>query len=242
MEFNEELIPLSDRELDLEYRKYRLFAYLQRISERFKEKRLYPHLSELKDRYSELLSFKGKKEDLSSSFPRELKGFDPEGGYPIYERKLEDEGFLEGVDRLIEIGLPYIREQLEEGEELRHSVMEHIRVHPVGLLPLQKKEGYLLLARAREWRVYRYYLNRVQTPSADRRYRDLRTRYLTSFRRIDEPQRIKQRLLREEGRTPIPAVYWVESEWPLPRIETLLPIAKQVLMRLPEGPDPRLAA
>lgn len=239
MEFSNELLRLSDRELDHEYRKYKLFGYLQRIAERFREKRLYPYLSELKDQYSELLSFKGKKEELSGSFPKELTGFDFEKQRLEYRSLIKDEGFMEEIDRIIELSLPRIKEQLDKGEELRSSVMDHIEVRPIGLLPLRKREGYLLLSRTDEWRAYRYRLKRIQNPSADRRYKDLRTRFLGSFRRMKAPEGIKDELVRSERLTANPAVFWIECDLMIPHIETLLPIAKQVLMGLLERVEPK---
>jgi hypothetical protein len=238
MEFNNSLLPISDRDLDLEYRKYRLLAYLQGVADRFREQRLYPYLNELKDQYSELLSFKGKKEELSGSFPKELQGFDPEEQRLVYRSLVKDEAFMEEIDNIVDLSLPRIKEQLEKGEELRHSVMEHIEVRPVGLLPLRKREGYLLLSRTDEWRAYRYSLKRIQDPSADRRYRDLRTRYLASFQKLKGPDGIKEELIKGERSFKDPAVFWIESDLMLPHIETLLPIAKQVLMRLLERVEP----
>ncbi|MFB6257310.1 MAG: hypothetical protein ABEH38_01340 [Flavobacteriales bacterium] len=232
MEFSNELIPLSDRELDREYRKYKLMAYLQEIGRKFREKRLYPYLSELKRHYTELLSFKGKKEELANSFPRELSDIDLEEQRLAYRSVVKEDAFMEEMDRIVELSLPYLKEHLEKGEELRSSVMEHIEVKPVGLIPLHKREGFLLLSRTDELRAYRYRLNMIQDPSADRRYRDLRTLYLFSFQKIWSPERVKEELLREHQDLPNPAVFWIESDLMVPHIETLLPIAKQVLIRL----------
>ncbi len=232
MVFSDEFHPIPDRELDFEYRKYRLLAYLKRIGELFREKRLYPYLSELKRQYTELLSFKGKKDELASAFPKELSGVDLEGQLLNYERSIDDEAFMEEIDRIIDVSLPRIKERLKDGEELRSSVRDHIDVRSVGLLPLQKREGYLLLSRPSEWRAYRYRLNLVQDPSADRRYRDLRTRYLTSFRKMNTPEKLKERLIKEYRDLPQPAVFRIESELLVPHIETLMPIAKQLLMHL----------
>ncbi len=225
----------------MEYRKYKLFAYLQRIGRRFAEMRLYPHLSELKRQYTELLSFKGKKEELSSSFPRELSGLDLEEQRSVYRRLVKDEAFMEEIDRFVDMSLPRIKECLLEGEELRSSIMEEVEVKPVGLLPLRKREGYLLLSMADEWRIYRYRLKRIQDPSVDQRYRDLRTHYWASYRKVSAPEKLKERILLEKE-LPNPAVFWVKSDLMVPHIETLLPVAKQVLVRLLEKVEPQRAA
>lgn len=243
MVFSNDIRSITDRDLDFEYRKYVLLAYLQKVGSRFREKRLYPYLNELKRQYTEFLAFKGKKDELANAFPGELSGIDLEKRRLTYEASVEDEAFMEEIDRIIELSLPRIKERLKDGEELRSSVMDRVDVRPVGLLPLQKREGYLLLSRPDEWRAYRYRLNMVQDPSADRRYRDLRTRYLSSFRKIDPPEKLKEHLIKEYRDLPDPAVFRIGSELLVPHIETLLPIAKQLLMHLlgELGPDdPRM--
>lgn len=230
MEFATDLLALKDRDLDPEYKKYVLLAYLKRVGERFRERRLYPYLSELKRQYTELLSYKGRKEELSNSFPRRLTGVDPQRQRLFFKELIEDEEFIQELDKIVEQSLPRIKEELERGEEIRSTVMEHIEVRPVGLLPLRKREGYLLLSRRKEWRAYRYRLNYVQGPSAERRYRDLRTHYLASFGELNSPEGLKGRLIRRDGRLPNPAVFWISSDLMVPHIETLLPLAKQLLI------------
>lgn len=234
MDISNELLHISERGVDLEYRKFKLLAYLQRIGTKFREKRLYPYLSELKRYYTDLLSFKGRKEELSGSFPKELSGIDLEEQRLVYKGLVKDEAFMEEIDRIIDLSLPKIKEELAKGEELRSSIMEHIELKPVGLLPLRKREGFLLLSLSSEWRAYRYRLNRVQDPSSDRRYRDLRTRYLASFGNMNPPEKIKEELMKEHRDLPNPAVFCIESDPMLPHIETLLPVAKQVMIRLLE--------
>lgn len=230
MEFVTKLLSLNDRDLDLEYKKYMLLAYLKRVGERFRERRLYPYLSELKRQYTELLSYKGRKDELSNSFPRELSGIDLEAQRLSFRHLIEDEEFMQEIDRIIAVSLPRIKEQLDKGEEIRSSVMEHIEVRPVGLLPLRKREGYLLLSRRDEWRAYWYRLNYVQDPSAERRYRDLRTHYLASFGAMNSPEGLKERLIHGHRELPNPAVFWIDSDLMVPHIETLLPVAKQLLI------------
>lgn len=234
MDFSTPFLSLVDRDLDPEYRKYMLLAFLQRIGQRFREKRLYPYLNELKKQYTEFLSFRGKKEEMHSSFPRELSGIDLEKQQLYYRTLIHDEEFIEEIDRIVEMSLPRIKEELDRGEDLRNSVMEHVEIRPVGLLPLHKREGYLLLSRSDEWRVYRYRLNFIQHPSVDKRYKDLRTHYIDSFPPIHGPESIKDRLMKERTDWPNPAVFWIESDLLVPHVETLLPIAKQVLMHLLE--------
>lgn len=239
MVFSNDIRAITDRELDLEHRKYLLLAYLQKVGSRFQEKRLYPYLNELKRQYSELLSFKGKKDELANAFSRDMNGIDLEKKRLTYEASVESDAFMEDIDGIIELGLPQIKERLKDGEELRNSVMDHVAVRPVGLLPLRKREGYLLLSRPDEWRAYRFRLNMVQDPSEEQRYRDLRTRYITSFRKINTPEKLKDRLIKENAELPDPAVFLIDTELLVPHIETLLPIAKQLLMHLIRdlGPD-----
>ena len=43
---------ITEKHIDLEYKRYVLLAYLQHVSEQFEEVRLYPALSELVNHYT----------------------------------------------------------------------------------------------------------------------------------------------------------------------------------------------
>ena len=79
---------ITENQIDFEYKKYVLLAYLQHVSENFTEYRLYPYLSDLIEHYRNLKSLKDNKNHLYNLFPERMKGADLEQFKLIYEKRL----------------------------------------------------------------------------------------------------------------------------------------------------------
>src|SRR5690606_11093562 len=111
---------------------------------------------------------------------------------------------------------------------------EHqLSLNPIGIIPLYKEEGYLLLKTNTiyETRAYRYKMTLIQ--SSGERYRGIRTDFIGSYRNslIHTFEAIKRQLIQERKELPNPATYLIESEKQYPVDETLLPIASRMLVR-----------
>ncbi|WKZ65897.1 MAG: hypothetical protein QY325_14140 [Flavobacteriales bacterium] len=216
--------------LDAELKEYRLLAYLQAITGRFAERKLYPYLQDLDARLMELLRLRREKQALRRALGGELTGFDPATGQAVHTPPPQDP-WLDVVDEVIAMAIPRLRHALAEGMALRGDVVQAIRFSPVGLLPLNPQAGWLLLRMGGDARAYLFELPMVSPAPGPKPPPAVRTRYVTSFAVgiATTYERIKGELLRHHRELPNPAVFAFETDLPLPRIETYMPVAKQLL-------------
>jgi hypothetical protein len=214
--------------LDLELKHYTLLAYLQRVRERFDQYKLYPHLSELRSHTTALASVRREKEDLSRHLHGDLIGFDPHTGEALHETVRQDPS-LDVIDDVIDMALPRLRSAWKAGEELRKEIAAHIHLSTVGLLPLHLQEGWLLLRKGGEARVYRYWVPFLRTPEVEAGMHHVRTRFVnsTTVGLQYTFEHIKSELVRTYRELPNPAVFALETDLALPHIETFMPLAKQ---------------
>lgn len=216
--------------LDEELDRYRMLAYLQRIDGRYREHKLYPHLEELEQRLAQLLVLREEQARLRDSAPRRLVGLDPERRTLVYEGPPED-ALWSNVEAMLDFSEPAIRRMLELGRELREELAQRIRFGPVGVLPLSTQEGYILLCQGREASVYAYTMPLYHGTPPVMRYRSVRTRYVTSCtvglgRSYGS---IKAELVKGLHQLPNPATFVFETDVTLPRVETFMPLAKQLV-------------
>lgn len=217
--------------IDLELKQYILLAYLQGVKRRFDERKLYPHLDELRQRLEELASLARTKDDMSTGLMRDLNGFDPRSGRPTFA-PLEEGAWLRIIDDVIAWSLPELRHMLGSGRELFDELAGQIHFEPVGVIPLNPREGYLLLREGNEARVYSYVVPLVQGAGEGVQYLNVTTHYITTctITLSRHYEQIKADLLRQVPDMPNPATFAFETGRALPCIETYLPIAKQLVL------------
>lgn len=224
---------LTEGPLDFEYRQYALLAYLQTVRQNFGQKRLYPDLSDLQRRYQQSRALQESKQALAARFRRSVTGIDLRSLTLTYQPEFTDEAPLQELSHILEYAVPRLHHAVSEGQELYGEVEENVWVSPIGIMPLQRQEGYVFVYEAlqRQVRVYEYQLlfyNDDTPPS-----RQLRTTPVevhgkslsTTF------EYLKLDLVRRRRHLPNPASYLVESRWPYPLEETLLPIAQRKVVR-----------
>lgn len=228
---------LTEGLIDFEYKKYVLLAYLQHVSRHFDEQKLYPFLSDLIFHYQNLLSFQQAKETVADSFPKRIKRIDLDNFRIEYERVMHDHCYLADIEAILAYAIPRLKESVEDGKEIYDFVAQHIEIEPVGILPLNTDEGYLLLnnGNANETNVFGYATSLFESP--DEKYRSLKTAYIQSYAKQFSHtfESIKLDLIRQHKQLPNPATFVVSSRLTFPVHETLLPIAKRSLMRFLAG-------
>jgi hypothetical protein len=219
--------------LDFEYKKYTLLAYLQSVQHSFEGRRLFPCLSDLISHYEQLRLFKEGKEELSNLFPKELSGIDAEALSLQYRKLVDDDEIMKVLEEVVHYAIPLFTDEIEAGKILYKEVEEMMYINPVGISPLQKNEGYLLLLieECSNLAIYKYEMSLFESSGAE--YRSLHTNLLD--RRNLSPwhslQHVKLELLKQYPALPNPATYAVGVQKKLPEDETLLPVAKRLLMR-----------
>jgi hypothetical protein len=213
--------------LDAELKRYQLLAYVQRVQAGFAALKLYPLLHELDHQVSGLLRLREGLSRAQREIGGELAGFDAATGMPVHA-PLPADPWIALVEDVIGEAVPTLKEALTEGRAIRDEIGRGIRFGPVGLLPLRPSHGWLLLRDGRDASAYAFELPMVASADAQAH---LRTRYVTTFTMSlgRTFERIKGELLERHPDPPNPAVFAFETDLSLPRIETYMPVAKQLL-------------
>ena len=218
--------------VDFEYKKYVLLGYLQHVKQNFNQQKLYPHLADLVTHYRNLSDFTNGKQLLFGQFPERISKVNLENFRIAYEKVTGDDELMKEIESIVYYAMPLLKSTLQDGREIYEFVEDHVSIVPVGILPLYKNEGYLLLKEAnKDTRVYEYQITLFE--EQHEQYRGIHTRYLTSYTHsfTNTFESIKQELIRQNKKLPNPATYAMVTEMLFPLQETVEPIAKRLLVR-----------
>ncbi|TNE81265.1 MAG: hypothetical protein EP332_03865 [Bacteroidetes bacterium] len=224
---------LTENIIDFEYKKYVLLAYLQQVQHDFKQPVLYPHMAELIEHYRKLLDFNKATEVVKEMNKGELSGIDLERFQLLYEQTLQNDKVMLELESIVDFALPQFKYHLSQGKEIYEDIEQQLSLVPIGIVPLYKQEGYLLLKsnEVSETRVYEYRITLFQ--NAHEKFRGIHTHYIDTFRNslINTFEGMKKNLIQQRKKLPNPATYLIESEKQYPVDGTLLPIASRMLVR-----------
>jgi hypothetical protein len=224
---------LTEGLIDYEYKKYILLAYLKNIRQHFNQSQLYPFLSDLVFHYRNLHTVKEQKKLLSEHFPKTLSHADIKKLKLSYDQVIKDDEVMKVMEEIIAFALPRLQAALDEGKELYEWVEEQISIESVGLTPIYRDEGYLFIhpEKKGDVAIYRYQLAFFE--HAEEKYQSLNTTFVAhETRTISHTyESIKVKLARRFRDLPNPAAYLAFSRLTFPMEQTLLPVAKRMLVR-----------
>ncbi len=219
--------------IDFEYKKYLLLAYLQKIGIHFNDKQLYPFLSDLVFHYNNLLSIKQNKTMAVNSFPKKISQIEFQNFKLEYEKLIQDDDYMAEIENIVDYALPKLKDYLKEGKDLYEFVEENLLLYPVGVLPIKPTNGYIFLKEKEkpDVKIYEYAVTIFE--SADEKFRGLKTQYVSTcfISIVNTFEMMKVDLIKSNKDLPNPATYAIESEITFPFEETLLPIAKRMLVK-----------
>lgn len=222
-----------DGYIDFELQKYRLLAYLQEVNKHFDATRLYPQLGDVIFHYRNLEDFRKNKQLLQNQFPKQLDSVNAEQLELVYKKMLEDDSLMAELEQIVNFGIENMKTTIDSGTKIYELVENHLHIEPVGIIPLYKNEGYLLLHfyNQHEVKAYTYTISVLRHSNAN--YTAVKLDYVDSYKKniSISYNSIKTQLVRSISTLPNPAVYYIESDLAVPLNETLLPIAKRTLVR-----------
>lgn len=223
---------LTEGLIDFEYKKYILLAYLKKVHETFEAKKLYPVFSELISHFRYLKELKENGENLQSNFRYPVESLD-KNTLALIRKSPDEEEWLKEIKQIITYSIPLMAKEIMDGKTIYDYAERNIIMEQVGLLPMNKTEGYfmLLFPNNNMVPVYTYQLSPI-TYMNEKAF-GLKTSYFSTFNHsLSMPvERIKQQVLVENPYLPNPAVYVFKAKEALPSEETYLPIAKRILYR-----------
>ena len=223
--------------IDFELKKYTLLAYLQQVNKYFDQNKLYPQLADIIFHYNNILAFRENRRFLQEHFPKQLTEINMQKLQVVYERMIEDSELMKELEEIIDYSAQKIKTTIQNGTEIYEYVEAKLNIEPVGLIPLDTNEGYLLICDAlfNTTVAYQYHLTIYE--KHDEKYRGIRTDFIQQWIRTvsNSPENIKAELIRNRRDFPNPAVYNIESLLAYPLEETLLPIAKRSFVKYIAG-------
>jgi hypothetical protein len=219
--------------IDFELKKYTLLAYLQEINKHFTENKLYPQLGDVVFHYNNLVAFRENKKFLQEHFPKQLTGIQMQKLQVLYEQMIEDTELMQELEDIINYSAITIKKTLQTGVSIYEFVEDKMNITPIGLIPLDIKEGYFFLSsgNTKNTRVYHYRLSIFE--KHDEKYRSIKTAYVDMWHLgiATTYENIKSDLIKYHKALPNPAVYSIEIDLSFPVDETLLPVAKRSLVK-----------
>ncbi len=224
---------LTDGLIDFEYKKYQLLAYFKKVKESFNRVELYPFMSDLVFHYRNLLLIKENHSLIRESFPKEISAEGIKNLEVNYKRIIEDDMIMQEIESIMEYALPQFKSSLDEGSFIYEYVESKCEIAPVGLTSLYANEGYLFIAQPpeKETNVYRYQVTIFE--QSTELMRGIHTQYLhTAERSLSNTyEHMKLNLIRQYTELPNPSVYLVMSRLKFPFDQTLMPVAKRLLVK-----------
>ncbi len=219
--------------VDFELQKYRLLAYLKEVNSYFNQTKLYPKLSDVIFHYNNLVAFRDNKKFLQDQFPKKLDQINMQKLQLMYEQMLADDDLMSELENIANYSIQQMKGTIDSGAEIYEFVENQTRIEPVGILPLYKNEGYLLLRYGQYTEVRAYTYNITLFEHQNAKYRGVKVEYVDSWPKsiTNTYENIKREIIRSIRTLPNPAVYSVETELTVPLDETFLPIAKRMLVR-----------
>ncbi len=224
---------LTESHIDFEYKKYMLLAYLQDVSKHFDQAFLYPGMTDLVMHYRNLIHLRDSRQHLLEQFPERIASTDMENFKIIFKKIVEDDQLMQELVNIIDFSIPEFEKHLQEGKRIYEFVEAHLNIQPVGVMPLNAGEGYILLRNGpkTETRVFEYQISFFENPRD--RYRSIVTQHLADFKYniSNSYENIKTELLRTYRKLPNPATYLIESDMCFPLTESLIPVAKRSFVK-----------
>lgn len=223
--------------IDFELKKYTLLAYLTEVGKYFNQNKLYPQLADVIFHYNNIVAFRENKKFLQEHFPKQLTDINIQKLQFAYEKMIEDDELMKELEDIIHYSAEKIKGTIRTGAEIYEFVEGKLSIEPVGIVPLDVNEGYLLLMdNSYNYTVaYQYRLTFFE--KHDEKYRGIRTDFVSRWHRTvsNSPESIKSDLIKNRKDLPNPAVYNIETALAYPLEETLLPIAKRSFVKYITG-------
>jgi hypothetical protein len=183
--------------------------------------------------YKNVESLLIKQQWYDKHLPSALKGIDVNKMQLIYEKMLSNDKTMEEIAGILLYAAPRFKSFVEAGREIFQLVEQMVSIESVGLLPLNKDYGYLIIYTEsnKEKKVFEYHLSAIEDPGEN--HRIMSVNYCRTFAHsfTDTFPSIKCELIRQNKSMPNPAVYSAICKHDFPFYETLLPVVRRVFLK-----------
>ncbi|WP_286747689.1 hypothetical protein [Roseivirga sp. UBA1976] len=224
---------ITDGLIDFEYKKYVLLAYLKHVEQNFDKTRLFPFLTELIEHYKDAKMLKDKKKTIRSEMPKEISRLDLSKLEIIYKELDEEKDLLKDIEEIVDYAIPTMERTLGKGKELHEWVESELKIDPIGIIPIYKDEGYVMLevGDSKLTSVFQYQVKKFIM--FNEQMRGVYFKFIDNIARGvgDTFEQIKLRLIKTYKTLPNPATFLIHGGLPLPLEETLIPMSKKLVLK-----------
>ena len=144
--------------MDFEYKTYVILDYIQYVNSKYKENKLFPTYPNLLTTYKSTLEFKQILDSFKKTITtKTLVGINWQEEKLVYEETKED-GFelTSEIELIIDYALPIFKKAISEGKRIYSTIDESISLDCVGIEPIYKKEGYLIIRSNKTFFTFKY--------------------------------------------------------------------------------------
>jgi hypothetical protein len=220
---------LTENHIDFEYKKYMVLGYLQDVSTKYNRKELYPALADVIAHYKNLKQIKDNADSIKKGFSKDVTGIDWQKMELIRKQEDLSDDLFQELEMIIDFSMPLFADKISTGKKIYDYVEQNLSLSVVGIAPLRKEEGYLMInaKNQKEIHVYQYSFSLLQ--NVQEHVRQLLTEYVSTYTYAinNTFEKIKQDLISTRKDLPNPAVFAIKSNVSTPFTETLLPVAKR---------------
>lgn len=220
---------------DYEYKSYEVMAYVQGIESHFAESKFYPYLDQVRKLLQGLEGFRLAKEGLEARLRSQLVEVDLQKLRLIREALPDSGGLISELDEIVKFAEKTLDQLQVEGQKQLDTLACNVAISPLGIIGPQGKPGLLLFRQWNAMRVYSYEFRMVRRPFALEAYKDVSTRYITevTLGQFSNYSTIKWDMIKSQPALNVSAsnAFLIETDALLPHYETLLPLAKQFLIK-----------
>lgn len=214
--------------LDVEYKQYELLAYLQKIEKKFDELKLYPYYSDLIRHYHDLMTYKKTKESYKDNFPKALVDINLKDTTLTYEDLILDSDYILQIDELVDFSLVEMRKKITLGKFIYDEVEKCVDLLEMGIIQFNNNKGFFII-HDETIDVYEYELGElIQLDGAKGLSTKLVRSYPKGFHLTYESIRMD---LVDSTNIVNPSTFIIDSAIKYPIEETLLPVAKRLLVK-----------
>ncbi len=218
---------------DWEMNQYRVLGGIKEYHSELNKKKVYPALAELIHLASILENIVDNKSKLKESFPKQIKDYDLKNQKLTFETLGKFTPDIEFLFELIEWAYPLIKNEIEEAIVLYDFVEKNIEIDHVGIIPINKDEGYFLITDNDAAKIQVHRFESSIFSSNTEKYRSLKTKLVKEIKKVlieRSPESIKLDLIKQYTDLPNPATFICDTDLNFPFNETIFPIAKRKLM------------
>lgn len=218
--------------LDAEHKHYMLLAFLKETYRNFEQRKLFPSYAELMDHYQTANRILSEQQAFEEEMPKRIKALDPRCMKIEFENTPPLSPSVKTILDILYKSIKTLKNPIQTGQHLFDEVEQSIRIEPVGLLPMNVSEGYMLIPSLEQKNVniFQYQVSRIREPNES--FRIMHTTGIGAYRFSigNYPEKIKEKLLNERPELPNPAVFWFECSESYPFDSTIFPVSKRRFM------------